>query len=112
MHLFVYCIICFVQLNITGCDCMQRNCLQTEEQLESFIDKTNKCSRNSKISGVALRIKDDVDSLRMIFAKLQNDGSTQEGQHHNNDHNTNQHSYSFSTIKSTMTYDDKWCHLM
>ena len=91
---------------------MQRNCLQTEEQLESLIDKTNKCSRNSKISGAVFRITDDVDSLQMIFARLQNVGSTQEGQYHNNDHNTNQHLYSFSTIKATMTSDDKWCHLM
>ena len=70
---------------------MQRHCLQTDQQLKSLIDKTNECSgsRYSRISGVAWWIKDDVDSLRMMFTKLHSDRSMQEGQYHNNDHNTN-----------------------
>ena len=93
---------------------MQRDCLQTDKELKSLIGKTNECSRSrySRIGGVAQRIKDDVDSLRMIFTKLHNDRSAQEGRHHINHHNTHQHSYNFSTIKATMTSDDKWCHLM
>ena len=93
---------------------MQRHCLQTDKQLKSLIDKTNECfvSRYSRIGGVAWRIKDDVDTLWMMFTKLHNDRSTQEGRHHNNDHNTNKHSYNFSTIKAAMTSGDKWCHLM
>jgi len=93
---------------------MQRDCLQTDKELKSLINETNECSRSrySRIRGVAQRIKDDVDSLRMVFTKLQNDRSAQEGRHHNNHHNTHQRSYNFSTIKAAMTSDDKWCHLM
>ena len=91
---------------------MQRDCVQADEQLTSLIRSTEKCfsHKNYPLNTVARRIKNDVNSLRKVIVKLENGRLAQEGQHHNNHHNTNQHSYNFSTIKATTTSDDKWCH--
>jgi len=86
------------------------NCLQADKQLESLIQSTEKCfsHRNYPLNSVARRIKNDVVSLQEIIVKLENDRSTQEGRHHNNDHY--QHSYNFSTIKAMLTSNGTWCH--
>ena len=88
---------------------MPSDCLKTEDQLDSLINATKDCfsPENYPVRSVARRIKNDVDSLRNIIKQLENDRSQQ---NHNDNDNTPQSSYSFSSIKAKITSDNKWCH--
>ncbi|XP_065907742.1 uncharacterized protein [Dysidea avara] len=95
-------------LNITGCSCIPSDCLQADKQFASLINATKDCfsPRSYPVNSVVRRIKNDADSLQKILIQLLKE-SPQERQCHDSTHHC---SYSFSSIKAKITFDNKWCH--
>ena len=90
---------------------MPSDCLQADEQLASLIQSTKRCfsRRNYAVNSVARRIKEDVDSLQNIVKQLENDRLQQQGHDDNNNHNSHQCFYSFSSLKAKIAPNKKWC---
>ena len=92
-------------MNISGCDCVPKDCQQTSVAFQQLQQSTEHCFiGNYPINDIANKILEDARYLRIIIQQL----NKQNPQSQNN--LEVEYSFNSKTIENTVKVENKWCN--